>query len=308
MKTTKSVYEIVTEQIIERLENSDIPWLKPYTSFGMPFNYVSGNTYSGINVLMLSASKHSVPAFITFNQAKQLGGSVKKGAKSFMVIRSLRFYSDKITGKKITEAQAKLLPSSQVKTSFGVKYFRVFNIEDTEGFAINMPELTKINEEPDLKHCLGVFNNMQEKPEMVQTSSTPRYNVTKDIIEMPERKWFTDNEQYYSVLFHEAIHATGAAHRLNRAGIINEEAIYGTPEYAFEELVAQIGSSFLCAKTGILAQTLDNSAAYIKMWSEDLVKEMKANPKLIFFASNAAQKASDYVLNLHIPAKTKKSA
>jgi antirestriction protein ArdC len=118
------------------------------------------------------------------------------------------------------------------------------------------------------------------------------YTASADAVVMPRREAFDSPEFYYSVLFHELTHSTGAVHRLNRP-TLNQALKFGDTNYSKEELVAEMGSSFLSGHTGIEQVTLHNSAAYLNSW----IRALKGDPKLVIVAAAAAQKATDYILN-----------
>src|SRR5690606_5012741 len=115
-----------------------------------------------------------------------------------------------------------------------------------------------------------------------------------DVVVMPKLEQFDNPQEFYSTLFHELVHSTGAKHRLNR----DMTGRYGSKPYAFEELIAELGASFLCGWSGILYFTLKNSAAYIRGWSKRLVENMTKDPKFFVQAASKAQQAADYILNL----------
>ena len=118
------------------------------------------------------------------------------------------------------------------------------------------------------------------------------YTPSGDYVQVPPITWYKEEQKYYSVLFHELVHWTGAAHRLNRI----KGAMFGDPRYAFEELVAEIGAAFLCGQTGILYHTLNNTAAYLKGWKKAVVERLREDNKAIFKAASQAQKAAEFIL------------
>lgn len=270
------VYKIITDKIIEKLEKGVLPWKKTWKS-GMPQNFVSKKSYHGINVLLLADTEHSSPHWLTFNQVRKLGGSVKKGAKSMPVV----FW--KINKYKSIKRLANGSEEIEEKTFPMLRYYRVFNIEDT---TLEAPKVN-LTEEQKIEECEKVLKGYKDKPILVNAIKAS-YTVVSDKVKMPKMNKFDKAENYYSVLFHEFTHSTGHKKRLDR----DMTGRSGNAKYAKEELVAELGASFLCAITHIETKTLDNAASYIKSW----LKALKNDEKFIFRASSLAQKSSDYIL------------
>ncbi len=264
-----NVYEIITNQIISNLEKGVILWKKPFTS-AMPKNYITEKDYKGINFLLLSFSQFSNPYFLTFKQIRDLGGSVKKGEKGFMVI----FY--------------KLLKddTDDKKTFPMLKYYFVWNWEQTTG--IKEKTIENKNNNP-ISECEKVIDNLKDKP-IINHGLKACYIPSEDTIKIPDLKYFDSESSYYSVLFHELTHWTGHEKRLNRDSI--KTIAFGSECYSKEELTAELGASFLCSHTGILQQTLTNSTAYIQSW----LQVLKNDSRFIIQASSQAQKAVDFIL------------
>ena len=118
------------------------------------------------------------------------------------------------------------------------------------------------------------------------------YSPSGDFVQVPPISWYDEAQKYYSVLFHELVHWTGAPHRLNRV----KGTMFGDERYAFEELIAEIGAAYLCGQAGILYFTLNNSAAYIKGWKKAVTERLKEDNKAIFKAASQAQKAAEFLL------------
>lgn len=285
------IYNKITNIIIERLKSGEIPWEKPWSNKTQitPQNYVSGKHYNGINELILMSRRDEHPLYLTFNQAKELGGSIKKGAKSSIVVFWKPLHIDKLTGKIVNnkadyKKDDKIIPY--------LKYFNVFNIKDTEGFEKKLPEIIQISEKEKIEACEKIINEMPDRPQIIEQGNIASYSHTHDIVSVPPREQFKNIHEFYSTAFHELIHSTGHSKRLDR----KLDNFFGTKPYAKEELIAELGSSFLCGKTGIETKTIENSAAYIQGW----LKELSSDPKFVFEAATKAQKAADYIQGLSI--------
>ena len=276
MKPSKAdVYAIITDRIMAQLEAGTVPWRKPWTAKAqMPKNLISGKTYRGINIFLLGCQNYESPFWLTFKQASDKGGKVRKGEKgSPCVFWSLVDVQDRETG------DMKKLPF--------LRYYTVFNSSQIEGLEeVQTPEVTEEDSIPQ-----EVIDNMQNRPEIRHGFTKACYIPSSDEIHMPDASKFTGTPEYYSTLFHEITHSTLHATRCNRrlTGIVQ----FGDEEYSKEELVAEMGAAFLCGETGISTPVIENQASYIASW----LKALKGDKKLIVNAAGAAQKAVDYILN-----------
>lgn len=266
------VYEYVTDRFVKMMENGVCPWKQTWTMTAA-HNYSSGHKYSGINAFLLSMAPYKDPRFITINQLGKLGGKVKKGEKSWMVILW------KIGEKDDVKPDG----SVKKKKTFLLTYYNVFNVEQTEGWEPKPLANAKANN--PIEACDAFMKALPEQPKM--GVGNPSYVPSLDEIRMPELNQFNSSEHYYSVLFHELTHWTGGKTRLNRI----ESTSFGSEKYAKEELVAELGAAFLANKTGIATKTEENAAAYLSHW----LKVLKADPKLLVAAASQAQKAVDWM-------------
>ncbi len=264
---SNKVYEIVTGQIIEKLKAGEIPWRKPWAG-GLPINYVSRKPYTGINLMLLPGGGE----FLTWNQVQKLGGHVKKGSKSLIVV----FF-------KMLENEdgEKRIPY--------LRYYRVFKLEDVEG----IPSKLEIIEHDPIEACEKVAGEFTEVPVKHDNSSRAYYTPSGDFVNVPGLDCFPIREEYYSTLFHELVHSTGHPARLNRfeAGPGATAEKFGSEKYSFEELVAELGAGMLCGVCGIESRTLDNSTAYVQGW----LKTLQNDKTMIVKAASKAQKAADYI-------------
>ncbi|MGM9512406.1 ArdC family protein [Larkinella sp. GY13] len=279
------VFQKVTDLFVEKIENGVNPWVKTWSTVGViPQNYFNKNTYQGINLFLLSLTPFDVPFFCTFNQAKEHGGTIRKGAKSLPVI-----YWNFIESK--TETVIGPDGSEQPKKKAFIKYYNVFNIRDVEGIDFKLPEPAANPNEP-IKVCESLVATMPKAPRIQHTNkSGAYYSPYSDYVNMPDMGQFASSEAYYSTLFHELTHSTGHESRLNREGV-TQLCRFGSTNYSKEELVAELGAAYLNLLTGISNNTLiDNSAAYLKGW----LKPLKEDKKFIFWAAKEAQKAVQFI-------------
>lgn len=268
---TKKIYEMITNQIIEKLEAGTVPWKKPFTN-GIPRNWKTQKPYRGINLFLLDGGGE----YATFKQIKEAGGKVKRGSKSQIVI----FWKMLDIEDQETEEKKKV-PM--------LRYYRVFKIgEQTDGLEPKQ-EFEKYEHDP-IEEAEKIKDNYFNAPSYSFNSGGAWYKPFEDHINVPPKEDFEDIHEYYSTLFHEMIHSTGHESRLNREGIVKHNR-FGSKDYSKEELVAELGASMLCGITGISNETIDNSASYINSW----LQKLKDDKTLIVKAGQQAQKASDYI-------------
>jgi len=307
-KPRPDVYQIVTDALLAKLEAGTIAWRKPWHEMGAPRNYVSGRFYSGINSFLLNMTG-CVPYFLTFKQAKALGGSIRQGAKSYPVI-----FFKMLTKKEgaATPAPTAGQPADDKKVPL-LQYYRVFSVEDVVGVEIKLPEVVAKPEHEPVAACEAVVANWSDKPKITHMQQRAYYSPLLDYVNMPKPESFHSAPEYYATLFHELGHSTGHPTRLNREGI-TEAIKFGSQNYAREELVAEMSAAFLCAFTGIAPQVIDNSAAYLVSWLGKLnpdqknavkdsdayrafwIEKLKEDKKLVVQAAAAAKKAAEYIL------------
>ena len=224
--------------------------------------------------------RYQNPNWLTYNQAKTLGGTVRKGEKSCPVI----FWS--FTEKEESDG-------TKINVGF-LRYYSVFNVAQIDGLK-NVPEVEVIcsmdsTEEYDLAQKIAV--NMPTRPEIRHGFSRACYCPSSDTVQMPNRNSFIDQSEYFSVLYHELAHSVDHVTRLNRkkSGELNH---FGDPVYSKNELIAEFTSAFLCAEVGISQpELLENQTAYIQGW----LKALRNDSKLLISCAALAQKASDYIL------------
>jgi antirestriction protein ArdC len=286
MDKRKSAYQEAADRIITQLETGTVPWRKPWASVGLPKNLVSHKEYRGINVILLSLAGYPSPWWMTFKQALELGGNVRKGEHGTHII----FWSTyNRKGMRKDEESGEEIEFS-VRTGFWRSYC-VFNLAQTEGVA----NALGLNEEPslveDLPAAQAIWDNYPNRPNYRETDCA-FYRPSEDLIGMPLRTSFKEQREYYSTLFHEMTHSTGAAKRLNRDEVVNGDG-FGGQKYSAEELVAEFGSSMLCGVVGISPTVVENQAAYIQNWLNKL--RLSDNKTMLLKSISAAQKACDHI-------------
>jgi antirestriction protein ArdC len=273
-----SAYEVITDQIIAQLKKGTVPWDKPFSVHGAPRNAVSGKAYRGINSFLLTMQHHADPRFVTFRQAQQLGGSVTKGEHGFQIC----FYKLLKNTKKADDS----------RDSFPMfRYYTVFNVSQCGNLKIDTLETEPRTVNP-IDSAESILTSYPNPPTIDWTSSSAFYRPSTDHVSLPPRSSFQNDELAYSVAFHELVHSTGHASRLNRESLTDTKG-YGSAIYGREELIAELGSSFLLGAAGVRPE-FSRSASYIASW----LKVLTEDPRAIIKAASAAQKASDYILNI----------
>lgn len=289
MKT--DVYDIVTERIIAALEKGVCPWQKPWRTTGsdiLPSNFVSRKPYQGVNTFLLLCTEFACPYWVTFKQAKDLGGSVKAGSKGFIVV-----YWNFLPKKDANGAPVIGSDGKQAKVAF-LRYYTVFNLEQCEGIKWEAPKVPEGLKFEPLEQCEKIVAGMPNAPTLTHGGNRAYYAPSLDKVNMPPKEAFANIPAYYSTLFHELTHSTGHQSRLARKDVMSVEG-FGTESYSKEELVAEMGAAFLCGHAGIVNATIDNTTAYLGAW----IKRLKEDSKLIVSAASQAQKASNYILDYH---------
>lgn len=268
--------EIILEQIIAAMEAGTLDWTRTWSGTGgLPRNYVSKKPYRGINMLIAMWSEFKSPFWLTYKQAADLGGHVRAGEKATKIVFwKPTEYADKQTG--------------EMKEGVVLRYSNVFNAEQIDGIDFPVPE-SKNKEMADLTHITGLAAKIGVDLQH-STSDRAFYNPSRDFIHLPEQVQFNTDADYAHTFLHELVHSTGHESRTGRLKKNRETFDSFNHSYAYEELVAELGQSFLCADLGVRPD-IHNSAAYIQGWA----KRLKQEPDLLFKAAGAAQKAIDFI-------------
>lgn len=283
-------YAKVFESVLAEMEQGRAPWVRPWSggSSRGPHNALTGRPYSGGNVLALwcqsAVQGYAVDGWVTFKQALGAKCVVRKGEKGTAV-----YYMSVANGKEKDGE-----PAERFFFAKGFTVFNVAQLDDLEAGAV--AALTSL-------HSVPVVRTEYERLEAAEATVTATgasinyggtrafYTPSADTITMPERDTFSNASGYYGTLFHELTHWTGAETRLNRT----QSGRFGGPEYAFEELVAELGAAFLSASHGL--DTVTQSAAYMRAWA----KGCRANPAMLASAASLAQKAANYIAPVTTP-------
>jgi antirestriction protein ArdC len=279
--TKANVYEMVTERIIAELEKGVIPWKKPWTGVRSgAFNRISKKPYSIINQILL---KHA-GEYATFKQWSELGGHIRKGEKSEMVV-FWKIFEKEETNEETGEKEVKKIPM--------LRYYNVFHISQVEGVE---PLVMPFAEVEPIEEADKIITEYVEREHITFdecASNEAFYSPSRDRVVVPMKEQYTNINEYYSTTFHELTHSTGHKNRLDRLHT-GADAAFGSETYSKEELVAEIGSASIMNLLGIeTPQTFKNSAAYIKNW----LSVLKNDNKFIVSASSKAEKAVNYIFS-----------
>jgi antirestriction protein ArdC len=284
-------YAIVTEKIINLLEQGIVPWRQPWSATGLPRNLVSKKPYRGVNLFLLSATKYTAPFWLTMKQANELDGSVRKGEHSQIVV----FWKvDQIANAKSEIDSENHEADEKSRWRFVLKYYRLFNLEQCELPQVVLDKLPKIetHQHDPIEAAERIIARMPNPPEIEWAGSKAFYSSITDRITLPSRELFISAEEEIATRFHEYSHSVGHPQRLNRPSIA-DAAPFGSPTYSVEELVAEMSAAYLCAEAGISPAVLENQAAYLQGW----LAALRGNKRLIVIAAAQAQRAADYILN-----------
>lgn len=284
---SRDLYQAVTDRIVAALEAGTKPWRKPWANVaggnGLQLR-ANGQEYRGINQLLLTLTAmeagYASPYWLTFKQALELKGNVRKGEKSTEIV----FY------KKLTVEDRDAPEGTEREKQIPMlRSYRVFNAEQCEG----LPDRFTLKPAP----AIVAGKDRDQAAELALRSSGAEireggnrafYSPGHDIVQMPPFEAFATTGGFLATLAHELTHWTGHRSRLDRL----KSTPFGSPEYAREELVAEIGSAFVCARLAIAGEHIDNHAAYLGSW----LGVLKADKRAIFKAAALAQTAADLVL------------
>ena len=285
-KTPFDPYQTITDRIVAALEAGTPPWRKPWTGdapgCALPLRH-NGEAYRGINTLILwltaMEKEYRAAHWMTFRQAKELGGYVRKGEKGTLVV----YYG------QIERENAEKPDADPDRIPF-LRSYSVFNADQIDGLpeAFLAPE-TKAAEDTGSRAIEDYEERFARFGVAIETveGRGAFYRPDKDLITMPPVERFRDARSYYATLAHECVHATGHASRLDR---FSEDRT--REAYAFEELIAEIGACYFGAMIG-LEPAIEESAAYVESW----LKALRNDKRMIFKAASAAQRASDYLVD-----------
>ena len=275
------IYQEITDKIVSQIENGVLPWVQPWQGgLSLPRNASTHRTYSGVNILLLwdalFANGYATNKWLTFKQALAMGGAVKKGERGTTIV-----FTDTFVPKKEQEKSGEDAPR---RIGF-LKRFTVFNVAQCESLPY---ELTAVPPPPSIRAPIEAAEALIAGSGAVfeRGGDHAFYLPASDSIRVPNQEQFFEPINFYRTALHELAHWTGARHRLNR----DFTGRFGSEAYAREELVAEMGSAFLCAALGIVPTV--RHADYIGNW----LTVIKNDSRAIVSAASHASKASDYLL------------
>lgn len=286
----KDIKAELVQLILDKMSTSgQLPWDSGLlNSVHAPVNGKTMQEYRGINFFLLSfLAKGTSCEFLTFHQAQELGGKVKKGAKSYPVV-----YWSSWNSKEKRPAEK---GDNKDDIYYFLKRWCVFEIGDQiEGIEPRRKKVERENKplqaaEDFIKKFVGATGlKVTHNSSISQSGHTPKYFPKLHAVQIPPREEFASEQSYLASFFHELVHSTGKAMERKLAGMSKD-----IEAYSKEEVIAEFGAALLCRHFGITAET-NNSAAYIQSWS----KRLKDNPDWLISGANAAQKAVDYMLEI----------
>jgi antirestriction protein ArdC len=290
-KTRRDIYQEITDQIVVELEKGSCPWHRPWKASHLdgrallPLRH-NGIPYRGVNILALwmasVARGYGSPIWMTFRQALELGGAVRKGEKGSLTVYAntlIRHGTDETSGEDIQNAIRFM------------KGYTVFNVEQIDGlpshyYAAPQPVLEPLAR---IERADGFF--AATGATIRNGGNSAHYTLADDHIQMPPFDAFETPENYYATLAHETTHWTGHPSRLDRHF---GQKRFGDDGYATEELVAELGSAFLCATLELDNLPRADHASYLSHW----LGVLKADKRAIFSAAAHAQRAVDFLRGL----------
>jgi antirestriction protein ArdC len=276
----RDLYAEVSARIITELEAGAAPWVKPWSATpgaNTPCNAVTNRPYSGCNVVLLwmaQAAGYSTPRFLTFKQALDLGGHVRKGERGTKVyfVKQLQ-----IKEEGDGDVSTRLVPM--------MREYTVFNVDQCEGLpdSVATGKPARIRN-PDARDELA-DQFLRSTGADIREGGEAYYVPSRDFISMPAFEAFKGADHFYGTAFHELVHWSGHQGRLDR----DLKNRFGSRNYAAEELIAELGAAFLCAEFGFDGDL--RHAGYIATW----IDLLKADKRAFFTACSQASKAADYL-------------
>lgn len=284
--TKFSVYEMVASRVIEQLKKGTIPWRQPWFNVNDgAFSHRDGRCYSLLNQMMLGDDHE----YVTWKEIQKEHGKLKKGSRAKQVV----FWT--IFTKEILDEDG----NKKTQTFPILRYYNVYDINDTEGIKPRERKVGKAEEVPEAEKIVNDYiSRSGVKLTKTRNSNRAFYSPIMDSITVPCKKQYDETSEYYSTLFHEMTHSTGHKSRLNR---ITDCAAFGSHEYSKEELVAELGAASLVNYCGLeVPESFNNSVAYLDSW----IKALENDSRMIVSAAGQAQKAMDLILNVKNDEKT----
>lgn len=279
-------YETITERILTLIDAGTCPWRMPWSKIDITAqaNGVSEKSYNGINQVLTYMTAYSMgytsPYWLTYKQAQELGGQVRKGEKGTPVVRFGEYTRENEDGEAVSGAF--------------LKQYYVWNAAQIDGLDDDKykPAIVEARDSVTaIESCERIVHEWLGKPEIKHEGQRACYSPKFDIVKMPPQATFVSDELYYNTLFHELGHSTGHESRLSRK-CVTDQVSFGSHTYGCEELVAEFTAAFLCQSAGIDSPTIEQSASYLASWK----KAIQADAKMLVVAAGQAQKAADMIL------------
>ena len=293
------LYQEITDKIIRQIEAGTIPWVQPWASnasLSIPRNASTQRAYSGINIVLLwdalFSRQYEVNQWLTFKQSLALGGNVKKGERGTTVV-----YADSFVPKKPGQKATRCRNDDNPRRVPFLKRFTVFNVAQCENLPFEYTAQSKpVSQRLPIDAAEALIQASGVRFE--RGGSHAYYHIADDCIRVPDQTSFFEPINFYRTALHELTHASGASHRLNR----DFSGRFGSEAYAREELVAEMGSAFLCASLGIVPTV--RHADYVANW----LAVLKNDSRAIVSAASHASKASDFLLAFADASNTEEAA
>jgi antirestriction protein ArdC len=287
--TRRDAYQEVTDKLIAAMESGTAPWASPYTCGGLALSMSTNKAYRGINALLLGIEAdlkgYESRWWGTYKKVQELGGQVRKGEHGTLITfwkRLVKEQVDATTGE------------TSRKQIFFLRFYTVFNAEQADGLPTRFCQVERPAYEKRIEAAETIMLHYVNGPAVVSHDQTMAwYAPATDTVNVPRPENITSPDAWYATVFHELTHSTGHTSRLSREGITTLVKHRRGELYAFEELVAEMGSAILCAHAGI-DSTFDNSAAYLRGW----ISFLRSDGKAAVRAAAQAQRAADHILGV----------
>ncbi|EIO1990084.1 DUF1738 domain-containing protein [Salmonella enterica] len=300
---------MVTDRIVAALEQGTAPWRRPWTSAdagcsgGLPSNALTGRCYSGVNVLLLwmaaEEGGYTSDRWLTYRQAQEAGGQVRKGETGSLAViyKDWTKPAEDEHGNRLYDTDG----SPLTETVPMLRQLHLFSVAQCDGLPEHMqaPQPDDGTQRPVEDYAVVSPARLADVQKMLEATgvqlesryqSQAYYRPTADTIVMPLTSQFDSEADYWATLLHEMVHSTGHGKRLDREGITSSLRRHGDRVYAFEELIAETGSAFLCAQLGIFGEVQHES--YIDSW----LQVLRSDKKALFRACSKAREATEYLL------------
>ena len=290
MKANDKIFEMVTDRIVAEMEKGIIPWQKPWNAeTDAAISHTTGREYSLLNQMLLG---FRAGEWLTFNQCKAEGGSIKPGEKGSIVVFWQTNWTKTVVD--IDDDGNEWKHKVEIKGFPILKYYTVFHIDHCNGIkpkhTVERKEYSN-NPIDAAENVVSVYFDRESCTLKTQHGDRAYYRPSTDTVVVPMLNQYENREEYYSTLFHEMTHSTGHESRLNR---LTKDAAFGSENYSREELVAELGAAFMVARLGLNNENaFRNSVAYLQGW----LKALKNDKRMLVVAAGKAEAAINYILN-----------